>query len=108
MTKTPEHLDGIHLNLFARNAEDANYIRGSTPPAPAIEAALDQIASPKPDKQIRIIEGMGSETFSPQRIKGINKLPPGKRTVAITEIVDAILGADLVYVEEPTPPKHFD
>ncbi len=108
MAKTPEQLDGIHLNPFAGNAEDANYVRGSTPPAPVIEAALDQIASPKPDKQIRIIEGMGSETFSPRRIKGINKLPPGKRTAAITEVVDAILSADVVFIEIPPPPKPRD
>ena len=108
MGKTPELLCGNYINPFAGNAGTADFIRGSALPAPTIETALKQVISANPNKQIRIIEGMGYEIFSLQQIKGISKLPPGEKEGAITEIIDAISRADLVYIEEPLLPKHLD
>lgn len=104
MSRIPEHLDGIEFNPLAEGIGATGFVRGSATPTELTSIAIEQVKSSNP-KQIRVVEGMGHEIYSPDKISGIKKLPPEERVKATREIVHVLWSADVVYVENPPKPK---
>ena len=69
-----------------------------------IQIALEQINSAQP-QQIRVLEGMGSAIHTRGQIRKIKKLPPEDRATEIQTIITDMRSADIIYVENPSPPK---